>query len=265
MTGGNLRHLMGVKIGRRMFLRALGLCLPAAAAPYSFWCEPGWLKVRHLSLSESPQFKVVHFTDLHHKGDRVYLERVVQAINRTEPDLVCFTGDLIEESEFLPETLELLQAVKAPLIGVPGNHDYWANADFEQIRRAFRKTGGDWLMDEEAIACGGELRVVGFTCSKPDAFDRKPGVTTLALIHYPSWVEHLEPGRYDLALAGHSHGGQVRLPLVGALLVPFGVGDLEMGLYQTAAGPLYVNPGIGCFFLNIRFYCRPEITVFHLS
>ena len=60
------------------------------------------------------------------------------------------------------------------------------------------------------------------------------------------------------------HGGQVRLPGYGSLLVPFGVGQFEMGLYATPSGPLYVNPGIGYFYVNVRFFCRLEITVFEI-
>ena len=69
---------------------------------------------------------------------------------------------------------------------------------------------------------------------------------------------------FDLVLAGHSHGGQVWLPLYGPVYVPFGVDEYARGLFHTEAGPLYVNPGIGWFPVPIRFNCRPEITVFDL-
>jgi len=70
--------------------------------------------------------------------------------------------------------------------------------------------------------------------------------------------------KLDLILAGHSHGGQVRLPFYGPLILPFGVGAYDLGLFQTSAGPLYVNAGIGYFYANVRFNCRPEITVFEM-
>jgi predicted MPP superfamily phosphohydrolase len=84
------------------------------------------------------------------------------------------------------------------------------------------------------------------------------------LMHYPAWVENLRTEKYDLMLAGHSHGGQVRVPFYGALMVPFGVGRYDLGMFRTASGPLYVNPGIGWFPVPIRFNCRPEITVFEM-
>jgi hypothetical protein len=82
----------------------------------------------------------------------------------------------------------------------------------------------------------------------------------ILLIHYPAWAKEFKE-KFDLILAGHSHGGQVRLPFYGALIVPFSVDEYDLGLFQTKAGPLYVNAGIGWFPYPIRFNCRPEITV----
>jgi predicted MPP superfamily phosphohydrolase len=83
-------------------------------------------------------------------------------------------------------------------------------------------------------------------------------------MHYPAWVNKLAGQKFDLILAGHSHGGQVWLPLYGPVYVPFGVDQYVRGLFHTEAGPLYVNPGIGWFPVPIRFNCRPEITVFDI-
>jgi hypothetical protein len=69
---------------------------------------------------------------------------------------------------------------------------------------------------------------------------------------------------FDLILAGHSHGGQVRLPLFGPIVEPSRIGKYDQGLFQTPAGPLYVNPGIGYCLYNARFNCRSELTVFEL-
>lgn len=74
------------------------------------------------------------------------------------------------------------------------------------------------------------------------------------------WIEKLRDYTVDAVLAGHSHGGQARLPLIGPLVTPFGVGKYDLGRFQTPSGPLYVRAGVGWFDLNIRFRCRPEIT-----
>ena len=65
-------------------------------------------------------------------------------------------------------------------------------------------------------------------------------------------------------LAGHSHGGQVRIPFYGPIMVPFWVDEFDLGRFETASGTLYVNPGIGWFPVPIRFNCRPEITVIEI-
>ena len=82
------------------------------------------------------------------------------------------------------------------------------------------------------------------------------------LIHYPEWIDKLNGDKFDIALAGHSHGGQVRVPFLGAPVLPYGVGRYDLGMFQTVSGPLYVTAGIGWFYLNVRFNCRPEIAVF---
>jgi uncharacterized protein len=113
------------KISRRWFLLGALLGTPLFPVADALWVEPNWVKVRRVRLSKGkPSHRLVHFTDLHHKGDRAYLVSIVKKINALSPDFVCFTGDLIEEGKHLPEALELLAQIKAPMYGVPGNHDY---------------------------------------------------------------------------------------------------------------------------------------------
>jgi len=93
---------------------------PAVAAD-TVWLEPTWLNTRHLRVGNgTPQHRLLHFTDLHHKGDTKYLKSVIAHINAQKPDFVCFTGDLVEEEKFLAETLKYLAGIKVPLFGVPG-------------------------------------------------------------------------------------------------------------------------------------------------
>ena len=93
-----------------------------------------------------------------------------------------------------------------------------------------------------------------------DAADGAHGTKRILLAHYPDTVDRIKNQIFNLVLAGHSHGGQIRLPFIGALIVPYGVGDYDLGLFHTPAGPLYVNPGLGTL-RPVRFLCRPEITV----
>jgi predicted MPP superfamily phosphohydrolase len=253
------------KVSRRRFLAALLLGAPALAAADALWIEPRWIKIRKVRLVRGkPAHRLVHFTDLHHKGDRKFLQRVIRKINGLSPEFICFTGDIVEDARFLGEALDGLRQIKAPSYGVPGNHDYWSHADFEVIARAFAATGGKWLMDESVLAAGGEVNIVGASCTKPPQPKLQPGVKNILLIHYPDWIDNLAGYKFDLVLAGHSHGEQVRLPFFGPLVHTFGAERHNLGLYQTPSGPLYVGAGIGWFYLPVRFNCRPEIAVIEI-
>jgi len=255
------------KINRRRFIFAGLILSPVVACADACWVEPHWLKVKKLRLSkEKPSHRFVHFTDFHHKGDRAYGESLVKTINALVPDFVCFTGDLIEQGSHLAEALEILSGIKSPLYGVPGNHDYWAKISFDSIAKCFTATGGGWLLDQQLVTADGKINILGITCKSADQppLPIQAGLKNILLMHYPAWVKKLGAQKFDLMLAGHSHGGQVRIPFYGPVAVPFGVDEFDLGLFHTACGPLYVNPGIGWFPVPIRFRCRPEITVIEI-
>lgn len=255
------------KLSRRKFIFSAIAAAPLLAVGDALWLEPGWLKVRRVRLCPgAPTHRLVHFTDLHHKGDRHLLQAVVKKINALAPDFVCFTGDLIEESSYLAEALEILSGIKSPLYGVPGNHDYWAQVSFDEFARCFAATGGGWLMDRHTLTRDGRITLIGAssTSFKKQFFRGNPATKNIVLMHYPAWVQNLEGMKFDLLLAGHSHGGQVRLPFYGPIYIPYAVGAYDMGLFHTPSGPLYVNPGIGYFPVRARFNCRPEITLIEI-
>ena len=255
------------RINRRRFILG-GLVLgPAAVLADAYWAEPHWLKVTHLNVAKAaPTHRFVHFTDLHHKGDRAYAESLVQKINALAPDFVCFTGDLVEDRQYLAAALEILAGIKSPIYGVPGNHDYWSQMSFDDVAKCFAATGGGWLLDQQLKTKDGKVNLIGLTCKsvKQAPLPVPADTKNILLMHYPAWVKKLGTQQFDLLLAGHSHGGQVRLPFYGPVAVPWGVDEFDLGLFQTACGPLYVNPGIGWFPVPIRFRCRPEITVIEI-
>jgi len=222
--------------------------------------EPEWIIVQKIELSQNPTSRIVHISDIHYKGDRHYLEKIIRNINQLSPDFVCLTGDITEDKLYLKETLEILSQIHYPVFGVPGNHDYWSGASFEDIARCCESTGGAWLVDKEVTIADGKISIAGTTGKKTNFIRTTEMSTRILLTHYPDFVGKLENESYSLILAGHSHGGQVRVPFLGALMLPVGVGDYDKGLFQTPAGQLYVNVGIGTYSLPVRFFCRPEIT-----
>jgi predicted MPP superfamily phosphohydrolase len=253
-----------MKFSRRKFIITGLLATPCAIAADARVLEPQWVKITRLHLADgAPAHRFVHFSDLHHKGDRAHTRSVVEMINSLSPDFVCFTGDLMEQAKFLPETLELLSGIKSPLYGVPGNHDYASGVSFADIAQCFAATGGAWLVDEQMAIASGKINLIGvarMSPRHPPPF-ATPDVKNLMMFHYPAWAKRLGDQQFDLMLAGHSHGCQVRIPFYGPVFTPFGVDEYNLGLFHTKSGPLYVTSGIGWFPLPVRFNCRPEIAV----
>ena len=248
---------------RRKFVVTALLATPFAVYGDARALEPQWVKISRLRLSEKPAHRFVHFSDLHHKGDRAHTQSVVKMINSLSPDFVCFTGDILEQAKFLPESLELLSGIESPLYGVPGNHDYSAYVSFADIAGCFASTGGAWLVDEQKIIADGKINLIGIahiTPMHPPPVPA-PGMMNLVMFHYPAWAKRLGEPKFDLMLAGHSHGCQVRIPFYGPLVTPYAVDEYDLGLFHTKSGPLYVTSGIGWFPIPVRFNCRPEIVL----
>jgi predicted MPP superfamily phosphohydrolase len=198
------------RFSRRKFLGAI-VTTPLAIGTHAAIFEPTWLRVERLRLSERPQHRFVQITDIHHKGDRKYLEKVVRLINAQKPDFVCFTGDLVEDAHFAAEAFEVLCSVSAPIYGIPGNHDYWAEIDFEDAKEAFAATGGRWLMDEEVILGNGAIRLIGISGSNGGSFVAKPGVKNILLSHYPNGVDLFQNTKFDLSWSLSRWAGTITL------------------------------------------------------
>jgi predicted MPP superfamily phosphohydrolase len=249
------------RLSRRQFL-GLGLCaLPAAAGLDGRFVEPTWPQVTQFDLGPQPQCRFVQISDLHYKGDARYAAEVARTINALQPEFVCFNGDLVEEARFAPAALDFIRQIQRPVYGCPGNWDYNSHADLKEYAKAFRATGGAWLEDRSIVLPNHDLEVIGVGSRGILALGAAKAAQRLLLAHYPIQADRLDGRRYDLILAGHSHGGQVRLPFYGAPILPYGVGRYQKGRYDSPGGPLYVNIGLGTYLFPVRFNCRPEITV----
>lgn len=246
------------KITRRKFLGLSALALPATLGTGS---AVDTTMLRLTKLRHGPgTCRFVHFSDFHYKGDAGYAAEVVRTINELAPDFVCFTGDLIEEARFAPEAFSFVRQISAPVYGAPGNHDYQSGVPFSDFANTFAATGGAWLADSSALLLEHDLELVGWAHRGQDAFKQPKASRQILLLHYPQVVHELRRS-FALILAGHSHGGQIRVPFYGALVLPKGVGRYELGYYETPGGPLYVNAGIGTWRIPFRWNCRPEITL----
>jgi len=211
--------------------------------------------------------------------------RAIDTICAERPDLVVVTGDVADRRSSIPVVLawakQLCEAAGVPVIYVPGNHEHWRFGDGEamaQFLEQLRQVGFVVLENEStriSHRSGGiGLAIVGLDDSYSYNMDVEAGFSGLAageqaivLEHCPDDVTSIvASGHASLVLTGHTHGGQVRLPLWGDRLTAALEGaPFVRGLYRVGEVPLYVSQGLGMSVLPLRFFCPPEVTVFTLS
>jgi predicted MPP superfamily phosphohydrolase len=266
-------------------LAALGVVCFA----YGYFVEPYWPQVTHVRV-ESPKLRgaqrpvrVVHISDLHCDPEPRLEERLPELIKAERPDLIVFTGDSLNSPEGLPVLRKLLPRLSsiAPTYAVRGNWDtaFWRREEL------FGGTGVVELKKEAARldVAGTTIWIAGAPFASlaepPDGEvsgirntlkDVPPEAFTLFLYHTPDLIlEAAETGRVDLYCAGHTHGGQVALPLYGALVTLSKFGKrFESGLHREGPTWLYVTRGLGMEggpAPRVRFFARPEVTVIELA
>jgi hypothetical protein len=171
---GNMK-ISPLKLSRRRFLRWACCSAPVVVTADAFVLEPEWIKVRTVRFAAGkPAHRFVQFTDLHHKGDRAYLEKVVRIINRLSPDFVCFTGDIVEDGEFLPEALGLIEQIKPPVFGIPGNHDYWSKIDFGVVAKTLPGPAANGCSMKVCSSARAASTLSARLAPKPRVFNRGP-------------------------------------------------------------------------------------------
>jgi predicted MPP superfamily phosphohydrolase len=220
------------------------------------------------------RIRILQLTDLHFtpKLPVAYFDQVRETARKEAPDIIVLTGDYVSRIEYLPLMSRWLRDFpKAPYgtYAVLGNHDYWAKAD-EFVRAMFVEHGIQWMAgrcERIAAATSRHLVVCGTEepwgpGAQPDAFD--PDDYVIMLTHTPDNV-YATQTQVDLMFAGHSHGGQLRIPWVGSLVVPSRYGRrLDRGTFHIERTQLFVSSGIGVDSPSLRLYCPPEIIVVDL-
>ena len=278
-------------MSRRAFLKklwksALGVAIAGTGAfYYSFDLETSWIDVIKLNVSLhrlEPDFggyRIVHITDLH-LDDAIepeYLARIVRLVNNQRPDLIAFTGDFVTMApeRFASDLVSVLSRLEARdgTVTVLGNHDHLAGS--EVVSAAVQEGGAINLCNEvHTLRRSGSCLHV---CGVDDVWEGRPHLgrvlhrlpnrgAAILLVHEPDFADASAASRrLDLQLSGHSHGGQVRLPLLGAPVLPRYAKKYPMGPYRIRDMLLYTNRGLGMLPPRFRFLCRPEITVLDLN
>jgi predicted MPP superfamily phosphohydrolase len=273
----------GTGASRWRLIRRLG-CLAVLAALAGItvvaFLEPHWLHVVRTEVDIAglpPGFdglRVVQLTDIH-RGPYLGSEQVraaVELANSLQPDLIVLTGDYCHRSaRYIPDCFRELSRLRATLgvYGVLGNHDHWADAALSKSAMAragiHELTNRHWCLERKGDRL--YLAGVGDLWADQQRLDEAlKGVpseaTVLLLSHNPDYNEKLRDRRVKLMLAGHTHGGQVALPLLGPLVIPSQYGSkYAAGLIHDGWKQVYVSRGVGVIIPPVRLNCRPEVSL----
>ena len=237
------------------------------------------IKTSYLS-SEYDGFKIVHFTDLHY-GSTIgikELKNIVNKINEQNPDLVIFTGDLIDEDYTLSdkEKEKVINELKnitphIETMAVIGNHDYKDdsfNTIVESLEWHFLDNTYEYVYnksDKPIIFVG----LDDLTKGEPDyenAFsylnEIEEDYYTIIITHEPDQIDKISNYNFNLYLCGHSHLGQVRVPLIGAIYTPKGSKKYYDEHYKVSNTDMYISGGLGTSTLKLRLFNHPSINLY---
>jgi predicted MPP superfamily phosphohydrolase len=243
--------------------------------------EAQWVRFRELEV-EVPGLppaldglRIAHLSDFHLGVASPGVAAVVRAIEwvrERQPDIVVITGDLLTHPRGEPLLRRLVERLPAPTFAILGNHDLAISRDPQARRSDLRelepatllRDSGELLELRGASVwiAGTDARLVvrGLPRTDPNTLSRDADFRIL-LCHYPTVLELLEPGQFELVLAGHMHDGQIALPYPGGT-VRFAhlSARYARGVYRRAAAVMHVSPGLGTTFVPFRFAARPEAT-----
>ena len=222
-------------------------------------------------------FRIAQITDIHlyPLTKPALVSQAVEITNGLKPDLIVLTGDYVwHEAEVIHELTPILARLNARhgVYAIMGNHDIWT--DEALIMAAFAEARLPMLVNQGlTISEGGaSFYLAGLDdgwSGAPDldaALTGMPsGAPVILLYHEPDLARDtsLDP-RISLQLSGHTHGGQIRLPLIGAPVLPYLGWKYDQGLYKVNDMWLYTNRGIGMTNIPFRYNCPPEISEFTL-
>lgn len=252
--------------------------------PFSAWETTTALEIIHREVflpnlaTEFHGLQVAHVSDLHfdpRNGLAPYLDEVCRIVNGLHPDVIVFTGDFVNSARHIRQSVALHARFRAPLgvFAVLGNHDYWTRP--RRLVQALEQSPIVYLNNRRhAIQRGGRKLILAGTDFPwnreephwPTLLSRGAGEAVILLSHVADNAPVAARHGANLVLAGHNHGGQVCLPLVGPVVVPSRLGHrFTAGLYDVSPTCVVnVSRGVGVSTGGFRFLCPPEVTVLRL-
>jgi uncharacterized protein len=252
---------------------------PAAALAWGAY-EAGWARLRRVEVpfwglpSELDGLRVAHLSDFHlgvpSRGSRA-VEAAVAWVEERQPDLVLLTGDLLTHPRGETRLRGLLSRLGPRCYAVLGNHDFGDARDPLASPSKLDDLSPAHLLREDSVELdlrGRRVQIVGLDPaayragrSEPNGHADPDADLRILLCHYPYVFDRLQPGAYQLVLAGHLHDGQIA--------IPYGIGKVRLahfnwrytkGFYRRDGSVLHVSPGLGTTFVPFRFFARPEAT-----
>lgn len=283
------------KMSRRSFLKktlrfALATFgLGVGGYYYAREIEPKLLEINYQKVSNKsiPQsfndFKIVQFSDTHlgFQYNLNQLKTLVKKINQLHPDIIFFTGDLMDvpnKYSQVNQIIPILKELHAPFgkYSVYGNHDHGGYGS-DIYKSVMEQANFTILLNSHfqlRVRDDSSIYIIGIDdpmLGRPDlkmAVNRIPSNSyKILLSHAPDLADEAATFNIHLQLSGHSHGGQIKIPFVGALVKAPYAEKYDEGFYKIGDDSpltLYVNRGIGTTRLPFRFFSRPELTVFTL-
>ncbi len=263
---------------------------------YAFLIEPRIVRLEQLEVpvrrlpAALDGLRIAHLTDLHVSANRLQhgvVRRALELANGSHPDMIVLTGDLVHRDPHARRAVELLRGLQAPLgvWAVMGNHDYnwtWRHRVPDRIEHVYSdeewasllREAGITMLANESVAVerdGARLWLAGCGdpyCGRDDLPRTLGGVPDtepcVLLCHSPDIVDDPLAPRADLILCGHTHGGQVRIPLIGPIYAPCRrARERCRGLTRVAGTLMYANRGVGASNM-LRFHCPPEVALITL-
>ena len=250
---------------------------------YSYYIEPYNLTIKEYKIENKniPKtfdgLKIIHFSDIHYGRtvDNKYLEKIVNLINKQNPDLVFFTGDFIDKNTNLnnneiEEINTILTKINSTLgnYAIIGNHDYKHKEEYIKIMNNVFTI----LNNEEKLIYYDDITpisIIGIDDileGKPNynIFNNETNYFRIVLLHEPDAYENIKDNKINLMLSGHSHNGQIRLPFIGAIYTPTGSKKYYESHYILNDTELFVSNGIGTSSINLRFMSQPSINLYRI-
>jgi len=238
------------------------------------WFEAGWPRFRVLELgvaglpAELEGLRIVHLSDFHlgvpSRGSRAVRLGVEWAVGRGA-DVVVLTGDLVSRPSGEPTLRELAGRLGGGY-AILGNHDLGVSRDPFSKRVEIEELEPVTLLLDEGRMLGLHGRQVWIAGFDPRSRGREPDLVRdadlrIALSHFPTVLDRLPAGAYEVVLAGHMHDGQICVPYPGGKLrLAHPRARYTHGTYRRGGTVMHVSPGLGTTFLPLRFFARPEAT-----